>query len=159
VIDPDTYRSILGRFASGVTIVTARDADGGGRDFGMTVSAFSALSLDPPLVMACINHEASMFTLLKRAEHFGVSVLANDQEAASRHFADPDCHTFDGFAYTRAANGVVLLDGALAHLECRVTGHHTAGDHTIFIAAVERAVAVEGRPLLYYRGGYAQLER
>lgn len=157
MIDSDTFRSVLGRFASGVTIVTARDE--AGDDHGMTVSAFCSLSLQPPLVLFCVDHEASMYDLLMSHPPFGVSILSSNQEAYSRRFADPGAERFDGIAYTRGDSGVVLLDNALAHLECRVIDHHDAGDHTIFVADVERAEARHGRPLLYYRGGYAQLER
>jgi flavin reductase (DIM6/NTAB) family NADH-FMN oxidoreductase RutF len=158
MIDSDTFRSVLGRFASGVTIVTTRDDEG--HDHGMTVSAFASVSLEPPLVMVCIDHTASMYTLLIAHRRFGLSILSSNQEAYSRRFAaDPDTGRFDGIAYSRGDSGVVLLDDALAHIECSVVHHYDAGDHTIFIAKVERAEPRQGRPLLYYRGGYAQLER
>jgi flavin reductase (DIM6/NTAB) family NADH-FMN oxidoreductase RutF len=157
VIDPDTFRAVLGRFASGVTVLTARDA--AGRDHGMTVSAFCSVSLEPPLVLACVNRIASMHGLLLEQPLFGVNILAAHQEACSRRFADPDCDRFDGLGYTRGESGVVLLDEAVAHLECRAVSRHAAGDHTVIIAAVDRAVALGGSPLLYYRSGYAQLER
>lgn len=157
MIDQDTFRSVLGRFASGITIVTARD--GGGRDVGMTVSAFCSVSLDPPMVLVCIDKVASMHELLVRGPRFAISILSSDQEASSRRFADPESDRFDGLAYARGESGAVLLAGALAHLECRVAEHFDAGDHTIFTALVERAEPAQGRPLLYYRGGYAQLER
>jgi flavin reductase (DIM6/NTAB) family NADH-FMN oxidoreductase RutF len=157
MIDADTFRSVLGRFASGVTIVTACDADG--VDHGMTVSAFCSLSLDPPMVLFCVDHAASMHDMLLDHPHCGVSILSSNQEAYSRRFADQDNERFDGIAYSRGESGAVLLDDALAHLECRLIAHHEAGDHTVFIAQVDRAHPRQGRPLLYYRGGYAQLER
>jgi flavin reductase (DIM6/NTAB) family NADH-FMN oxidoreductase RutF len=160
MIDADTFRSVLGRFASGVTIVTARDANG--QDHGMTVSAFCSLSLEPPLVLLCVDRAATMFELMRTHPQLGVSILSSSQEAYSRRFADPKSERserFDGIAYTRGSNDAVLLEGALAHLECRVIEHHDAGDHTIVIAAIERAESLDGRPLLYFRGGYAQLER
>lgn len=159
MIDSGTFRSVLGRFASGVTIITI--VDDAGEDHGMTVSAFSSLSLEPPLVLFCIDHAASMYELLVAHPGCGISILSSNQEAYSRRFADQEqeLQRFDGIAYTRGENGVVLLDDALAHLECRIVDHHDAGDHTIFIASVERAEPRQGRPLLYYRGGYAQLER
>lgn len=160
MIDADTFRAVLGRFASGVTIVTVRDSDG--KDHGMTVSAFCSLSLEPPLVLFCVDHTASMHGLLLEHPRFGISVLSSGQEAYSRRFADTTTERserFDGIAYQRGDADVVLLDDALAHLECQVLRHHDSGDHTIFIAEVERAHALDGRPLLYFRGGYAQLER
>jgi flavin reductase (DIM6/NTAB) family NADH-FMN oxidoreductase RutF len=158
MIDSDTFRSVLGRFASGVTILTTRDESGA--DHGMTVSAFCSVSLDPALILVCIDHSASTYRLLQAHSRFGISILSSNQEAYSRRFAvEPDSGRFDGIAYSRGDSGVVLLDDALAHLECKVTEHYEAGDHTIFIAEVERAEPRQGRPLLYYRGGYAQLER
>jgi flavin reductase (DIM6/NTAB) family NADH-FMN oxidoreductase RutF len=157
-LDPDSYRSVLGRFASGITVVTTRDA--AGRDVGMTASAFCSVSLAPPLIQVCIDRQASMFDALMQAERFGVNILAAEQEALSRRFASVDSsHRFDGIGYQRGESGVVLLDDALAHLECVAGARHEAGDHTIFIGEVERATARDARPLLYYRGGYAQLER
>ena len=158
MIDADTFRSVLGRFASGVTIVTARDADE--RDCGMTVSAFSSLSLEPPLVLICVDHAASMHGLLCTHPWVGISILSSNQEAISRRFADPDENEhFDGLAYRRGDFGVVLLDDALGHMEGRIREHIDGGDHTVFIVALERAEAHQGRPLIYYRGGYAQMER
>jgi flavin reductase (DIM6/NTAB) family NADH-FMN oxidoreductase RutF len=158
VIDSDTFRSVLGRFASGVTIITARGDDE--LDHGMTVSAFCSLSLTPPLVLVCIAHDASMHELMLGHPTFGINVLSSGQEAYSRRFAAEDDDRFDGIAYVRGESGVVLLSDALAHMECHVTTHHDAGDHTIFVAEIDRAVTKEeGAPLLYYRGGYARLER
>jgi flavin reductase ActVB len=157
VIDSDTFRAALGRFACGITVVTARDEKG--RDHGMTVSAFCSVSLDPPYVMVCIGHDASMHGLLMKVPSIGVSVLSNEQEPLSRRFADPESDRFDGVGYARGENGVASIDDALVHLECEVIARHEAGDHTILVCAVERAASDDGRPLLYYRGGYAQLER
>lgn len=157
MVDPDLFRSVLGRFATSVTVLSARDATG--RDRGMTVSAFSSVSLSPPLVLACIDHEASIHATLMTEEWIGVSILAEDQEASSRRFADPDADRFDDLEIQRGKHGTALLIGAAAHLECRIVARHEAGDHTIVVAAVEDAIAHSERPLLYYRGGYAQIER
>jgi flavin reductase (DIM6/NTAB) family NADH-FMN oxidoreductase RutF len=158
-MDSDTFRSVLGRFASGVTILTARDASGA--DHGMTVSAFSSLSLEPPLVLFCVDHTASMHGLLTSdpPPACGISILSSNQEAWSRRFADESEQRFDGIAYSRGEQGVVLLDDALAHLECTIIQLVETGDHTLCIARLDRAEPLNGRPLLYYRGGYAQLER
>ena len=159
MIDSETYRAVLGRFASGIVVITLRGNDG--VDHGMTVSAFCSLSLEPTLVLVCIDHAASMHPLMLEHPTFGVNILSSEQEAYSRRFAAEEDDRFDGIAYTRGENGVVLLADALAHMECHVVRHYDAGDHTIFIAEIDRAepTAAEGRPLLYYRGGYAQLER
>jgi flavin reductase (DIM6/NTAB) family NADH-FMN oxidoreductase RutF len=156
-IDPDAFRAALGRFATGVTVLTTRDGDG--RDYGMTVSAFASASLVPPLVLACIDRAADSHDALKHATHFGVSVLAEAQEELARRFSDVPSGRFDGIGYTRGESGVVLLDDAIAHLECRRVERFDAGDHSVYIGAVERADVRNERPLLYYRGGYAQLER
>ncbi|HUQ84265.1 MAG TPA: flavin reductase family protein [Gemmatimonadaceae bacterium] len=157
-LDPDTFRSVLGRFASGVTVVTVRDPDN--HDCGMTVSAFCSVSLTPPLVLICIDHAASSHDALLAASHFAVNVLGAHQEPISRRFSGGEDETrFGGVGYTRGVSGAALLDDALAHIECRRVEQHPAGDHTIVIGEVEAAVAHSHRPLLYYRGGYAQLER
>lgn len=161
-VTPDQFRAVLGRFASGVTILTARTASG--EDHGMTASAFCSVSLEPPLILACVENTTDMYAILRADEPFGVSILAEDQEALSRRFAELPAGRFDGVGYSRAESGVILLDDAIAHLECRCAARHVAGDHDIVVGAVEAAhVSVAGasgrRPLLYYRGGYAQLER
>jgi flavin reductase (DIM6/NTAB) family NADH-FMN oxidoreductase RutF len=156
-LDPDEFRAVLGRFASGVTILTVRDAEQ--RDHGMTVSAFCSVSLSPPLVLACIDRATEMYTIIPEASHFGVNILEEGQEALSRRFAELPSGRFDGIGYSRAESGVVLLDDALAHLDCRRVARHEAGDHAIYVGEVEWASCRQDRPLLYYRGGYAQLER
>ena len=158
LLDPDTFRAVLGRFASGVTVVTTRD--GAGRDLGMTVSAFCSLSLEPPLVLVCIAKEASMHDVMRTTDTFAVNILASEQEALSRRFSTLDENArFDGIGYTRGRLGVALLEDALAYVECRRVQYHEGGDHAIFIGEVDSAEARLERPLLYYRGGYAQLER
>lgn len=156
MIDPHLFRSVLGRFASGVTVITVR---AGEEDHGMTASAFCSVSLAPPLVLACIDEAASMMPQLRSAEHFGVSILSEGQEAISRRFAEVDDNRFEGVGFRRGVTGVALLDDALAHLECRIAARHQAGDHTIHIGEVLEASTLGTRPLIYYRSGYAMLER
>jgi flavin reductase (DIM6/NTAB) family NADH-FMN oxidoreductase RutF len=156
-IDPDSFRAALGRFASGVTVVTTQDE--AGHDHGMTVSAFCSVSLDPSQVLACIGHDASMHPVMLRADRFGVSILAVGQEQLARRFADQRSDRFDGVGYSRGRLGVALLDDALAHLECTIVDRREAGDHTIVVGQVESATCYQGRPLIYYRGGYTQLEQ
>jgi len=157
-LDPDSFRSVLGRFASGVTVVTA--TDGEGRDHGMTVSAFCSLSLTPPLVLACVDRSASMNAMLVAPLHFVVNILASHQEALSRRFSGLDAaRRFDGIGFTRSIGGAPVLGEVVAYLECRLVSRHDEGDHAIVVGHVETAESEENRPLLYYRGGYAQLER
>ena len=163
MVTADTFRSVIGRFASGITIVTA--VDHAGVDHGMTATAFASVSLHPPLVLVCVDRSATMHEVLADAAHFGVSLLSADQEELSRRFGSgepqrggiPEPERFDGVGYTRSANGAPLLNDALAHIECRVHDRHVAGDHTIVIGEVESAIAFDARPLLYYRGGYTEL--
>jgi flavin reductase (DIM6/NTAB) family NADH-FMN oxidoreductase RutF len=130
------------------------------RQLGRTVSAFCSVSLDPPLVQVCVDREASLLAAWLGSTRYGVSILAAEQEALSRRFATAEStRRFDGIGYRRGESGVVLLDDALAHLECRIVASHESGDHTMFVGEVESATARSTRPLLYYRGGYAQLER
>lgn len=156
-IDPDTFRAVLGHFASGITVVTMRDEQG--RDQGMTVSAFCSLSLEPPLILICVAHDASMHGLLRVGAPFVVNVLSSAQEPISRRFSGPDTNRFGGLGYTTSPGGAAVLDDILAHLECTVDALHPGGDHTICVGRVETAVVRRGHPLLYYRGGYTQLER
>lgn len=157
MIDHDLFRAVLGRFASGITVITASAADG--TPHGMTVSAFSSLSLEPPLILACIANNATMAPLLNTSPGFTVNVLEAQQEALSRRFAGPFDDRFAGVGYRMGDLGHPVLDDVLAWLECRLVARHPAGDHTILIGQVEHAGVRDGRPLLYYRGGYAQLER
>lgn len=154
-LDPAIFRATLARFASGVTIITARDD--AGRDVGMTVSAFNSLSLTPPMVLVCIDKAASVGPVLERCETFAVNVLADSQEALSRRFAQKDIERFDGVSVERGELGLPLLTGALAQIECRVANRVPGGDHTILIGEVRSAAARDGQPLLYFRGAYRQL--
>jgi flavin reductase (DIM6/NTAB) family NADH-FMN oxidoreductase RutF len=156
-LDPDEFRSVLGRFATGVTVVTARD--GSAVDHGLTVNSFTSLSLDPPLILVCIDHEASLHPAMTACSHFAVNILSERQEALARRFATPEMDRFLGVGFTRGMCGAPILDDVLAFLECRATQSVPGGDHTIFIGEVERAESRSAGPLLYYRGGYAQLER
>ena len=156
-IDKDLFRAVLGRFASGVTIITTIDSDG--RDQGMTVSAFSSLSLDPPLVLVCIDHAASLWPAFQQADRFAINILASTQEALSRRFSSKEGDRFDGVGFTRGTTGVALLDDTLASVECTVATRVMQGDHSIIVGHVEGGTARDLQPLLYYRGGYASLTR
>ena len=156
-VDQSSFRAVLGRFATGVTVVTARDRRK--RDVGMTVSAFSSVSLDPPLVLFCIDHSASAYNTLSKADCFVANILCENQEAIARRFADPDSDRFNGIGYYRGQTGAAVLEEVLGYIECTVIARHEAGDHDVIIGSVDIAVSNEGKPLLYYRGGYAQLER
>ncbi|MEO7218501.1 MAG: flavin reductase family protein [Gemmatimonadaceae bacterium] len=156
-LDQDAFRAAMGRFASGVTIVTATDS--GGNDHGMTVSAFASVSLVPPLVVMCIDRAASMHDVVTNCEYFGVNILASAQEPIARRFADTGAQRFEGIGYRHGDHGVPILNDVLAYIECRRVSSTESGDHTLIIGETETAVTRDERPLLYYRGGFTQLER
>ena len=157
-IDDATFRAVLGRFASGVTVVTVRDA--AGHDHGMTVSAFCSVSLEPPLVLACIDRTATLLPALEAGGAYAINILSETQEALSRRFASEVDDRFDGVGYHRGPRGSALLDDALAWLECRVEARVDAGDHVVLIGRVEHTQVSEAAgPLLYYRSGYGRLVR
>lgn len=157
MLDKDAFRAALGRFASGITVVTSLDA--AGRDVGMTISAFCSVSLTPPLVLVSVAKNASMYQALAHAEHFAVNILADAQEPLSRRFSAKEADRFDGIGFTRGRTGVALLDDVLAWIECRRVSMTDAGDHTLVIGETLAMQTSDARPLLYYRGGYATLGR
>jgi flavin reductase (DIM6/NTAB) family NADH-FMN oxidoreductase RutF len=156
-LDPDAFRAVMGRFASGVTVVTATDDTG--RDRGMTVSAFTSVSLQPPLIAMCIDKTASMHETLAHGQYFAVNILASTQEPVARRFGATGGQQFDGIGYRIGENGAPILNGVLAAFECRCVSATDTGDHTIIVGETVSAAVREARPLLYYRGGFAQLER
>ena len=146
----------MGRFATGVTILTVNGP--GARPVGMTASSLASVSLVPPLVSVCVDHKAQLHDAILAAQVFVVNILESRQEVLSRRFADRHEDRFDGIGYHRSPEGLVLLDGALAHLECDRFASHPAGDHTLILGRVIGGTTGDGRPLLYFRGGYASFE-
>ena len=137
-------------------MVTTKAADGS--DQGMTVSAFSSVSLDPPLVLICIEKTASVHEALTRAPEFVVNILSAKQEQIARRFSIVDIDRFEGVGFSRTQNGIAVLDEVLGIIECNRFALHDAGDHTVIVGEVEATRVENGSPLIYYRGGYAQLE-
>ncbi|HMH55329.1 MAG TPA: flavin reductase family protein [Gemmatimonadales bacterium] len=154
-VDPAQFRQLLGRFATGVTILTV--VTPGGRPIGMTATSLSSVSLRPPLISVGVDREADMHDAILKAGEFVVNVLSSPQETLARRFADEHEDRFDGVGYHLSPDGLILLDGALAHIECHRHAHYQAGDHTIVVGQVVGGATSDGRPLLYYRGGYAAL--
>lgn len=154
-ISKDEFRSALGRFASGVTIVTTKTKED--KPIGITVSAFASVSLEPPLILVCIDKRASVHDILEEGHPFAVNILAEDQEILSRRFASKELDRFAGIGYTEGEAGVPILNGALATIECRVAHPYSGGDHTIIVGEVERIDVSDGKPLAYFRGGYVPL--
>ena len=156
-VDRDTFKRTLGSWASGVTIVTSQHA---GERMGMTVSAFSSVSLDPPLVLICADKASNTNTLIHASRTFTVNVLGREQSALSNLFADKkrEAVRFDGLDCKTGASGCPRLPGALAHLDCRVRDVVDAGDHILYVGSVEAAhIDAEQEPLVYWRGGYQKL--
>lgn len=154
-VDPALFRQLLGRFATGVTVVTTRTAQG--KPIGMTASSVASASLDPPLLLVCVDKAHELHDALLAGDRFVLNVLAEDQEAISRRFASEDEERFDGVGYTLSKDGIPLLDGAVAAIECRKQETAAGGDHTVFFGLVTGGTVSERRPLLYYRGGYTNL--
>jgi flavin reductase (DIM6/NTAB) family NADH-FMN oxidoreductase RutF len=155
VIPPADFRHVLGHFASGVTVVTTSDADG--RPTGLTASAFTSVSLDPPLILVCVDHKSQTYPALLERGRFAVNILGTDQEDVSRRFASTRLDKFEGLKYELSDLGLPVIEQALARLECSTVNTHVEGDHTIFVGLVERAAVGAGEPLLYYRGKYQAL--
>ena len=155
MIQPDDFRRVLGHFATGVTVVSTCDGDA--RPTGLTVSAFCSLSLDPPLILVCVDHKSQTYPALREGGRFAVNMLGTQHQALSQRFASTRLDKFDGIGFHLSPLGLPLIDDALATLECVVVSSHVEGDHTIFVGRVERAGAGAGEPLLYYRGQYQRL--
>ena len=154
-LEPDELRQALGRFVTGVTIVTCRDEQGA--PIGLTANSFNALSLDPPLVLWSLRVASSTIEAFTNASHFAVNVLAADQVDLSRRFARPSSAKFDAGEWTDGQGGAPLLAGCVAVFECRRRSHHPAGDHVLFIGEVERIGGSASTPLVYHAGHYRTL--
>ena len=155
-VTPQDFRAALGRFTSGVTVITVETPSGG--IHGMTASSFCSVSLRPPLVLVCVDHLAETYLHIHDRGRFGVSVLKEEQEALSEFFADPernpDAARRLGIHYDHMKSGIPVVADTLAILDCVVVQSHAAGDHTIFVAEVAEVSLGEGYPLLYFRGRY-----
>lgn len=154
-VDAPAFRRALSQFASGVTVVTTQGPVG---PLGLTVTAFSSVSLDPPLVLVCIDRRSETHAGFERGA-FAVSLLAEGQEGMSQRFAGGGPTKFAAGGLVAGESGLLLVPGALAHLECRVHASLPGGDHVIYVGLVERAAVFEGRPLLHHARGYRCLER
>src|SRR5215207_5949278 len=153
-VDPDLFRGTLSSWASGVTVVTARRGE---ELRAMTASAFSSLSLEPPLVLVCVDNSAIMHGFLEGNDSFAINILARHQEDVSRACSSrkvEESRRLAGIAWHTEVTGSPILDEAVGYLDCRVEHVYPGGDHTIFVGRVEAAGASDEAPLLYYRGRY-----
>jgi flavin reductase (DIM6/NTAB) family NADH-FMN oxidoreductase RutF len=158
-LSPSEFRKAMGCFATGVTIITL-DLDG--EVHGMTANAFASVSLDPMLVLVCVEHLTKTHAHLHAKKRFGINVLCETQRAISEYYARPErtherAEAEAGARFERTRHGTPVLHGSLAYLECRLHSAQDAGDHTIFIAEVEDVVVREGDPLLFFRGQYRKV--
>jgi len=152
-LDARQFRNALGQFATGVTIVTTRSAEG--VPVGLTVSSFNSVSLAPPLVLWSLAHTAASLPVFACGTHFAVHVLAGDQQALAERFAARGIDRWADLPVTAGLGGVPLLAGAAATFECVCHSQHQAGDHTIFVGEVQRAQQRPGvAPLLYHGGRF-----
>jgi flavin reductase (DIM6/NTAB) family NADH-FMN oxidoreductase RutF len=151
-VGPDHFRSVMGHFATGVTVVTATTPAG---PVGMTANAVCSLSLEPLLLLVCFDNDARTLPAVRETGRFGVNVLGAGQEELARLFASkrPEREKFAGVAHT-VNDGIPVIEGALAWVGCRLERLIPGGDHTIGIGTVEAAEAGEGEPLLWFRGSY-----
>ena len=153
--DPMLQRQIMGRFATGVTVVTTQYGD---QVSGMTANAVMSLSLDPPLIVVSVDREANMHGHLTQGQCYAINVLKQDQEELSRRFAKPGPKDFSDIELTVAETGAPIFVDALAYVDCRVVEVAPAGDHDMFIGEPVAGETYDGQPLIFYSGQYAQLE-
>jgi flavin reductase (DIM6/NTAB) family NADH-FMN oxidoreductase RutF len=157
--DQEDFRRAMGSFATGVTVVTV---DYEGEIQGMTANAFASVSLDPLLVLICVDHKARTHAHLHARKRFGINVLSEEQIKVSEHYAQEDrdparAEQEAGAKFDCTQHGTPVLHGALAYLECVLKTAQDAGDHTIFIAEVQDVVVRGGKPLIYFHSSYRAL--
>ncbi|MEH6548858.1 MAG: flavin reductase [Pseudomonadales bacterium] len=151
--DAISFRDALGQFATGVTIITAVDADG--TPVGVTANSFNSASLDPPLVLWSLGRRSGTLSAFTQAEYFAVHILSADQIELSNRFAAPRSDKFEGIETTEGLGGVPLLDGCAARFECKTAYQYEGGDHIIFVGEVQRFEKADTPTLLYHQGKYA----
>ena len=155
-VTSEEFRHACGRFATGVTVATVMDSEG--VPHGLTVSSFTSVSLDPPLVSICLGHAVSLISLFRASNYFGINILTEAQRSLSDHFARRGHDRFEGVAWTPGETGVPLIYDVLAALECQVEQRIPVGDHDIFVGRLVASRVSEGAPLLHFAGGYRKLQ-
>jgi flavin reductase (DIM6/NTAB) family NADH-FMN oxidoreductase RutF len=151
----EDFRRACGRFATGVTIASVMDREG--TPHGLTVSSFTSVSLDPPLVLICLGHLVTVIDNFRAATHFGINVLSESQRDLSERFARKGYDRFTGVKWHCGEYGAPLLDGVLATIECLVHQRFTSGDHDILVGQMLRADVTEGEPLIHFASRYRKL--
>ena len=155
-MDSNLFRRACAQFATGVAVASAVDEHR--QPHGLTINSFTSVSLDPPMVLICIDRTSSLLAIFEQAGRYGLSFLGEPQHSLSTRFAQRGQDRFDGVQWICGASGVPLIPGALAHLECKIARSVSAGDHDILIAEVVSADIQTGSPLLYYGSAYRRLE-
>lgn len=155
-VDSEVFKNVVGHFASGVTVLTTVE---GGQLFGTTASAVSMLSMDPPMMLICLNRSSSTHDAIIRSRVYGINILSAEQGQLARHFGQKTGDKFAGVFYDHSQEGVPLLHGSLATMVCTVEETAQGGTHTIFLGTVTEASASAGEPLAYFRGTFGRLER
>jgi flavin reductase (DIM6/NTAB) family NADH-FMN oxidoreductase RutF len=155
MFDPKELRRVMGMFATGVTILTTRDSKG--QPYGLTANAVTSLSLEPPLLIICIDKRAETHPHFFDSRLFVVNILAEHQQELSARFAKSGGDKFGDLPYSVNGDGVPVLDGTLAQVECCIVQTHDGGDHVIHVGEVKHAEARGGRPLLFFQGKYREL--
>lgn len=153
-IDPRDFRSALGTYATGVTIITAAGADR--KPYGITCNSFASVSLNPPLVLWSLVLYSSSLSVFQNASHFAVNVLGASQQALANRFAKSSDDKFTGVEWTPGLGNAPLLRDSVANFQCRAADRYYGGDHVIFLGAVEAYVYSRREPLLFARGGYGR---
>jgi len=154
-VDPQVFRQVIGNFASGVTVITTREQD---INYGLTASAVTSLTLEPPMLLVCINKNTGTQAVISRTRKFGVNILGQEQAHLAYQFAKPQSDKFQGVEISYGGLGVPLLTGALARIECRVAADVEAGTHKVFLAEVDSAETSGEAPLTYFRGKFGRFE-
>jgi flavin reductase (DIM6/NTAB) family NADH-FMN oxidoreductase RutF len=147
-------RRVLGRFFTGVTVVTTVDETG--KAWGVTANSFTSVSLDPPLVLWNQAIASPSHPVFRSAERFAINILAEDQVSVSQRFSRSNLDKFKGVPVTRGLGGIALINGCCAVLECRKVATHAGGDHAVFIGQIERMTSNDQRPLLFGDGKYME---
>jgi 3-hydroxy-9,10-secoandrosta-1,3,5(10)-triene-9,17-dione monooxygenase reductase component len=154
--DPSTMRTVLGHFATGVAIITASND---GTPVGMACNSFTSVSLDPPLVLFCAAKSSTTWPRIQEVRKWAANFLGEDDEEVCRLFAEKDADRFAHMTFRPGMTGAPILDRTLAFVDCETEVEHDAGDHVIVVGRVlELGYLSEGRPLLFYRGGYGRYE-
>ena len=155
-LDPTDLRRCLASFVTGVTVMTVLDADG--KPVGLTANSFSSLSLDPPLIVWSLRTNSSSMPIYQQAQRFVVNILADDQVDISNRFAKSAPDRFNGVSFQPGIDGVPLIDGCIAYLECKLEATYPGGDHLLFVGRIERIQQTERAPLAFVGGNYVAVK-